>query len=174
MIFDINGEFHLYHYEKGESMIRVLSRINVGFLCGNSILLALELASPFFGYWHGVSLCLGIGASFLYGGMLHFYSTKIIKNIYLKNDGETIRIKYFNAFFKSKEVTCKIVDLGYLEPSRIYHLYLAKHKAENKMYINFNRNMYKHPEYRILLEKVFRGTNLVFPQSRSRRNNKRT
>mmetsp|Transcript_18687 Transcript_18687/g.16552 ORF Transcript_18687/g.16552 Transcript_18687/m.16552 type:complete len:133 (+) Transcript_18687:21-419(+) len=84
MIFSKNGEFHLYHYERGENMIRLLSRINVAFLCGNSILLALELASPFFGYWHGVSLCLGIGASFMYGGMLHYYSTRIIKNIYLK------------------------------------------------------------------------------------------
>ena len=149
MIFDKNGEFHLYHYEKGENMIRLLSRVNVAFLCGNSILLALELASPFFGYWHGMSLLLGIGASFLYGGMLHYYSTRIVKNIYLKNDGETVRITYFNAFFKSKETTVRTMDLGYLEPSRVYNLYLAKHRAD-KLYINFNKNMFKHPEYRVL------------------------
>ncbi|CAI2381021.1 unnamed protein product [Moneuplotes crassus] len=169
LIFDRNGEFDLYHYEKGENMIRLLSRINVGFLCGNSVLLALELASPFFGYWHGVSLCLGISASFLYGGMLHYYSTRIIKNIYLKNDGEHVRVTYFNAFFMQKEKTMKIVDMGYLEPSRIYNLYLAKHKAEEKMYINFTKNMHKHPEYRAMLEKVFSGTNLVFPQATARR-----
>ena len=167
MIFDNDDEFHLYHYERGENLIKNLTRVNAAFLSGNSVLLALELTTPFFGWWHGMSLILGIGASCIYGAMLHYYSTRIIRNLYLKNDGETVRVEFFNAFFMPKQKTMKIVDLGYLEPSRIYNLNLAKHKAEHKMYINFKRNMYRHPEYEEILRNVFMGKTLMFPQSRA-------
>jgi len=132
------------------------------------MLLALEMSSPFFGWWHGFSLCLGIGTSFLYGGLLHYYSTRVIRNIYLKSDGETVRIEFYNAFFASKEETYKIQDLGYLEPSRVYNLHLAKHKSTTKMYVNIKRNMYKHPEYQEIIKQVFIGKVLTFPQSQIR------
>ena len=128
-------------------------------------MLAFELSSPFFGWWHAISLCLGVGASAFYGGMLHYYSTRMIRNVYLKNDGETVRIQLFNAFFKPKEFTAKIVDIGYLEPSRIYNIFLAKHKLDQKLYINFKRNIYKHMEMEKVLECVFQGKTLIFPQS---------
>jgi len=32
LIFDKKDEFHLYYYEKGDGMVRMLSRINVAFL----------------------------------------------------------------------------------------------------------------------------------------------
>ena len=60
MVFDNNDEFHIYHYERGENTIKMLSRINVVFLWGNTLLLAFELSSPFFGWWHAMSLLIGI------------------------------------------------------------------------------------------------------------------
>lgn len=40
------GWYHLYHAEGGESMIRWLTRVNVLFIGGNSVLLALEFLNP--------------------------------------------------------------------------------------------------------------------------------
>ena len=89
----------------------------------------------------------------------------MIKNIFLKNDGETVRIQLFNAFFVPKEFTGKIVDIGYMSPSRVYNIYFAKYKLDQKLYINFKRNIYKHPEMSKIVECVFQGKTLTFPQA---------
>ena len=41
-----DGRYHLYHSESGENYLKWLTRTNVFFLGGNSVLLALELLNP--------------------------------------------------------------------------------------------------------------------------------
>ena len=113
-----------------------------------------------------MSLCLGISVSLFYGAMLQYYSSRVIRDMYLKNDGKTVRIEFFNAYLQTSQVEAKIIDIGYLEPSRVYNLHYSKHKLNQKMYINFKKNIYKHPEYKHILQNIFQGNELLFPQAR--------
>ena len=76
--FGKKDKFHLYHNESGERLITNLTRLNMVFIAGNSILLLLEVLSPckyntciifiqniVFGYWHGVSLSMTLLFSFI-------------------------------------------------------------------------------------------------------------
>lgn len=95
------GKFHIYHCEGGESRLKWLTRINVLFLCGNSVLLALELMNPFFGYWHGLSESLIIIFSLTGARMLHHYSTRMANNIWLHEDGKHIEVEFLSAWLVS-------------------------------------------------------------------------
>ena len=97
-----DGKFHIYHCEGGESRLKWLTRINVLFLGGNSLLLALELMNPFFGYWHGLSESLIIIFSLTGARMLHHYSTRMCNNIWLYEDGKHIEVEFLNAWLVSK------------------------------------------------------------------------
>ena len=66
------------------------------------MLLILELVSPFFGYWHGVSLLATVLLNLLGSRMLHFYSTRMVNNMWLLRDGKTVEIEFMNAFFLQK------------------------------------------------------------------------
>jgi len=44
--FDKEGRFHIYHSEGGENFASWLTRINMAFIGGNSLLLILEITSP--------------------------------------------------------------------------------------------------------------------------------
>ena len=64
------NKFHVFHSQDGESQIKWLTRMDIFFILGNGSLLALEMMSPFFGYWHAVSEALIVifsltGARFL-------------------------------------------------------------------------------------------------------------
>lgn len=95
------GKFHIYHCEGGERYLNWLTRINVLFLGGNSVLLALELINPFFGYWHGVSQSLIVIFSLTGARMLHHYSTRMVNDIWLLEDGKHIEIEFMNAWMVS-------------------------------------------------------------------------
>lgn len=44
--FGKENKFHLYHCDGGEKLISNLTRLNMLFIAGNSILLLLEVLSP--------------------------------------------------------------------------------------------------------------------------------
>jgi len=92
------------------------------FIGGNSALLVLELVSPFFGYWHGVSLLATVLLNLLGSRMLHYYSTRMVNNMWLLRDGKTVEIEFMNAFFLPKSMSCTIRNFGYLAPSRVYNV----------------------------------------------------
>ena len=108
----------------GEQFLHKLTRVNMMFIGGNTMLLILELVSPFFGYWHGVSLLATVLLNLLGSRMLHYYSTRMVNNLWLLRDGKTVEIEFMNAFFLPKSTRCTIRNFGYLEPSRVYNVSL--------------------------------------------------
>lgn len=72
------------------------------FIAGNTFLLILEVTSPFFGYWHGMSLLTTVMINLLGSRMLHHYSTRMVNNMWLLRDGKTIEIEFMNAFFLAR------------------------------------------------------------------------
>ena len=52
-----------------------------------------------FGYWHGVSLASSLGFSFIGTWMLHYYSRRMVNDIYMLKDGKHIEVTYMNAFW---------------------------------------------------------------------------
>ena len=69
------------------------------FIAGNSLLLILEVTSPFFGYWHGMSLLATVLFNILGARMLNYYSSRMINNMWLTRDGKTVEVEFMNAFF---------------------------------------------------------------------------
>lgn len=120
--FDKDGRFHIYHSETGEQFLNNLTRINMVFIGGNTMLLILELTSPFFGYWHGMSLLATVLLNLLGSRMLHYYSTRMINNLWLLRDGKTVEVEFMSAFFLAKRQRCTIRNFGYLAPSRVYNV----------------------------------------------------
>jgi len=127
------------------------------FIGGNSLLLILELTSPFFGYWHGVSLLTTVLINLLGSRMLHYYSTRMINNIWILRDGKTVEIELMNAFFLSKTRRMNIRNFGYLAPSRVYNVSCFTYQQQESLYINTSRNVYKDPEYAALLSNIVQG-----------------
>jgi len=54
--------------------------------------------------------------------MLHHYSSRMVSDMWLNEDGKTVHIDYMNAFFNSKSETMKIINFGYLQESRILNV----------------------------------------------------
>jgi hypothetical protein len=69
------------------------------FLCTNALLLVMEVTSPYFGWWHAFSLMSSMSFSFIGMGMLHFYSTRMIETVHLRQGGTHIDVNFLNAFF---------------------------------------------------------------------------
>eukprot|EP00347_Sterkiella_histriomuscorum_P011810 403371013 len=160
--FGKDNKFHIYHSEGGERFITNLTRLNMIFIAGNSLLLLLEVLSPFFGYWHGVSLSMTLMFSLIGSFMIQHYSTRMINNIYILPDGQHIEIEYFNAFWIPKKEKLRVVNFGYLAPSRIFNLDMATYQQKSKVYVNLSRNLYKHPEFNEIVQKLLNGQELTF------------
>lgn len=122
MKFDQEGKFHLYHSEHGADMVTNLTRTNMFFVISNSALLVLEVCSPFFGYWHGISLFSTVLLAMTGSRMLQYYSSRMVNNMWLLKDGKTIEVEFMNAFFLQKTKRYTIRNLGYLEPSRVLNV----------------------------------------------------
>ena len=136
----------------------MMTRLNVLFIAGNGFLLITEIVSPFFGYWHGVSLLATVLFNLLGTRMLNYYSTRMCNNIYLLKDGKHVEIELMNAFMMNETRKVKISDLGYLQPSRLYNVDSFTNKQEDMFYINVHRNMYvMRPEYSEILMNVLKG-----------------
>jgi hypothetical protein len=106
--------FHVYHCDGGEIFLKRMTRINIFFIGGNSILLALEILNPFFGFWHGFSQSLIVLFSLIGSRMLHHYSSRMVSDIWLLEDGKNVHVHFMNAFFTPKSETFKILNFGYL------------------------------------------------------------
>jgi len=116
------NKFQVYHSQDGENQIKWLTRMDIFFILGNGSLLALELMSPFFGYWHAVSEALIVIFSMTGARFLHYYSTRMVHNLYLLPDGKQIEVEYFSAFGKPKKERMRIINFGYMEESRFLNL----------------------------------------------------
>ena len=90
--FDKDGKFHIYHAEQGEFYVSMLTRVNMLFIGGHLGLLILEVVSPFFGYWHGISLLTIVLINLGGARMLNHYSTRMINNLWLLKDGKTVEV----------------------------------------------------------------------------------
>jgi hypothetical protein len=99
-----------------------LTRINIFFIGGNSTLLALEILNPFFGFWHGLSQSLIVLFSLIGSRMLHHYSSRMVSDMWLLEDGKNVHIDFMNAFFNPKSETMRILNFGYLQDSRILNV----------------------------------------------------
>ena len=102
--------------------------MNVFFIGGNSILLAMEVMSPLFGYWHGISESLMIGMSLIGSYALNYYSSRMINDVWLMEDGTTVEIAFMNAFFIPKTQKYRIINFGYLKESRLYKVETATYQ----------------------------------------------
>jgi hypothetical protein len=122
--FDKDGRFHLYHSEGGESFVSTLTRINMCFIGGNTFLLILEVTSPFFGYWHGMSLLTTVLLNLLGSRMLNHYSSRMVNNMWLLKDGKNVEIEFMNAFFLPETRKYAIRNLGYYQPARVYNVHM--------------------------------------------------
>lgn len=92
--------------------------------------------------------------------MLHYYSTRMINNIWLLEDGKHVEIEFMDAFFVNKTEKFRILNFGSLEPSRLLNVDMATHEMNRKVYVNKTRNLYSvslNPEYQVILEKILRG-----------------
>ena len=117
-----------------------------------------------FGYWHAISESLTIGLNLIGSSMLHYYSTRMINNIWILEDGRSVEVEFMDAFFVNKTKTFRILNFGSLEPSRLLNVDVATHE-DSKVYINISRNLYSvtlNPEYQVVLEKVLRGQEFTF------------
>lgn len=74
----------------------------MGFIAGSSFLLVMEIISPFFGWWHGISLLATILLNLLGTRALHYYSTRMVNGIWLHRNGQLVDIEFMNAFFTEK------------------------------------------------------------------------
>ena len=120
--FDKDGKMQVYHAAGSETFLNTLTRINMAFIVGNSALLILEITSPFFGYWHGISLLSTVLINLSGSRMLHYYSTRMVNSMWLLKDGHTVEIEFLNAFFMPKTEQFHIRNLGYLQPSRVVNV----------------------------------------------------
>lgn len=92
------------------------------FIAGNTFLLVLEITSPFFGYWHGISLLTTVLLNLLGSRMLHYYSTRMINNMWVLQGGKHVEVEFMNAFFMPVTRRFSIRNLGYLAPSRVFNV----------------------------------------------------
>ena len=83
------------------------------FIAGNTVLLILELTSPFFGYWHGLSLLATVLLNLLGSRMLNYYSTRMINSVWLLRDGKHVEVEFMNAFFLPTTKQFAIRNFGY-------------------------------------------------------------
>ena len=122
MRFDADGRFRVFHAEDGDQSLKRLTRINMFFVVGNSMLLIAEVMNPFFGYYHSLSLVVTVMASLIGSRMLDYYSTKMVSNIWLHRDGRTIEVDFMNAFFLPKSGKFMIRNFGNYQPSRLWNI----------------------------------------------------
>ncbi len=108
-------------------MVANLTRTNMFFVMSNSALLVLEVCSPFFGYWHGVSLLTTVLLALSGSRMLQYYSSRMVNNMWLMKDGKTVEIEFMNAFFLQKTRRFQIKNLGYYEASRLLNVNVFKY-----------------------------------------------
>jgi len=94
------------------------------FIAGNTFLLILEVTSPFFGYWHGMSLLTTVMLNLLGSRMLNHYSSRMVNNMWLLRDGKHVEVELMNAFFLPQTKQFAIRNFGYYEPSRVYNVNL--------------------------------------------------
>ena len=118
-----------------------------------------------FGYWHAISESLTIGLNLIGSRMLHYYSTRMVNNIWILEDGKSVEIEFMDAFFVNKTEKFRILNFGDNQPSRLFNVDMATHEMDRKLYINKSRNLYSttlDPEYQVIIEKIFRGQEFTF------------
>ena len=94
--------------------------------------------------------------------MLHWYSIRMINNMWLSKDGKRVEIEFMNAFSIQETRTFTIRDFGYLQSSRLFGCDTLTHKQVDTLYINFNRNNYAaFPEYENICRAIFSGKEIV-------------
>ena len=88
--------------------------------------------------------------------MLHWYSIRMVNNMWLSRDGKKVDIEFMNAFKLSETRTYSIRDFGYMQPSRLFNVDTFTHKQEETLYINMNRNNYAAmPEYQKVIKTIY-------------------
>ena len=155
--FDADGRFHLYHAEEGEQFLKRLTRVNMLFTLGNSMLLIAEVMNPFFGYYHSLSLTATVLLSLTGSRMLDYYSRRMINNLWLHKDGKTVEIDYMSAFFlpRSEKYMCR--NFGNYQPSRLFNVNLVQYQALQSIYINPSRNTFKSEEHAEIIQAIMAG-----------------
>lgn len=141
----------MYQCEGGEQFLNTLTRLNMLFIGGNSFLLILELTSPFFGYWHGMSLLVTVMLNFLGARMLNYYSSRMVNGMWLLRDGKRVEIEFMNAFFLPRVDNFAVRNFGYLQPSRVYNVDLFTYQQKESIYINQSRNVFKAPHHQEII-----------------------
>ena len=115
-----------------------------------------------FGYWHGVSLLATVLFNLLGTRMLHYYSSRMVNNIYLFKDGKHVEIEFMNAFMMPESRKYPVRDFGYMQPSRLFNVHMLTHKQKETLFINMSRNMYANkPEWNDLVSAIFRGKEVI-------------
>ena len=81
-----------------------------------------------FGFWHSLSEGVIVLFSLVGARMLHHYSSRMVADMYLYEDGKHVHINYMNAFFMPKNEKMRILNFGYLQDSRIYNVSVASYE----------------------------------------------
>ena len=61
--------------------------------------------------------------------MLHFYSTRMINNMWLHQDGKFVDIEFMNAFGLLKTEKMRIMNFGYRQESRILNVDAVQYQS---------------------------------------------
>ena len=157
-----DGRYHIYHSEGGEGYLKFLTRANVICVGWASLLLGFEIVNPFFGWWHGLSNSFMVIVGLIGSRMLHHYSTRMVNNLWILQDGKHIEVQFMNAFFLPKTEKFRIMNFGYLQESRLNNTMVSTYQQDRSLYINFNRNAFHHLEHTAIIKKVMTGQELSF------------
>ena len=66
-------------------------------------------------------------------------------------------MEFLSAFFAEMTRVFNVRNFGYLKPSRVYNLDTFRHKQQDDLFINLERNMYQDPDYRGCVEAILTG-----------------
>jgi hypothetical protein len=152
--FDKEGKMLLYYSDNGENFVSQLTRLNMVFIGGNSFLLILEVTSPFFGYFHGMSLLTTVLLNLLGSRMLNHYSTRMVNSMWLMRDGKHVEVEFMNAFFLPQTKKYAIRNFGYYEPSRLFNVNTFSFQQTEKLYINPSRNVYQDENHQEMIRNI--------------------
>ena len=94
--------------------------------------------------------------------MLHFYSTRMVNNLWLLDDGSNVEVEFMNAFGLPKTEKMRIINFGYRQESRLLNVDAVKYKSDRHIYINQSRNVFVHQEMNEVLNRVLKGQELEF------------
>ena len=102
-----------------------------------------------------------IGFSLIGARMLHYYSTRMVNDLWLHQDGKHVDIAFMSAWGIPKTEKMRILNFGYMQESRLLNVDVATYQQLRSVYINVDRNAFHHPEHNEIIKRLMSGQELT-------------